>query len=336
MTKQFMGQLPLDRVTPSPVFYNTGVDYCGPFDMKISQTRNAKTQKIYVALFVCLATKAIHMEVVTELSTQAFFAVFDKFTSRRGLPHTMHSDNGLNFVGAQNDLRELYKFLSQSTTQEDIRHYLAQNEIEWHFIPPRAPEHGGLWEAGVKSMKHHFHRVAKNALLTFEEFDRLKSRIEAILNSRPLTAISHDPSDLSALTAGHFLIGRPLVAKPEKDLTQISINRLQRWERVIQMQQHFWNRWSREYLHQLQVRTKNYKDVVPVTTGQLVLLHIDNLPSMQWPLGRITNIYPGKDGVTRVASVRTAKSSYERPVTKLALLPIDLDDQLVPAEDVRD
>ena len=337
MVQQLMGQLPAQRTTPSPPFFHTGVDYCGPFDIKMSKIRTAKTGKAYVALFVCLATKAIHLEIVTDLTTQAFFAVFDKFTARRGLPHSMFSDNGLNFVGAKNELLELYRFLADDITQVEIRNYLDQHEIQWHFIPPRAPAQGGLWEAGVKSMKHHFHRVAKNALLTFEEFDRLKSRIEAILNSRPLTAISDDPSDLSALTAGHFLIGRPLNAKPDRDLTQNSIDRLQRWDRVIQMQQHFWNRWNRDYLHQLQVRTKNYKHIVPVDVGQLVLLHVDNSPPLFWPMGRITRIYPGKDGVTRVASIRTAKSTYERPVDKLALLPITpYKDHSEAAEDVRD
>jgi hypothetical protein len=190
----------------------------------------------------------------------------------------------------------------------------------------------------VKSFKHHFYRIATNALLNFEEFDRLKSRIEAILNSRPLTAISDDPSDLSALTAGHFLIGRPLTTLPNRDMTSSPINRLQRWDRVVQMQQHFWQRWSRDYLHQLQVRTKNYKDVAPVATGQLVLIHVDNCPPMRWPLGRITRIYPGKDGITRVASIKTshAKEELQRPVEKLALLPISPEDeQLAPAEDVR-
>ena len=336
MTEQLMGQLPPERVTPSPPFYNTGVDFCGPFDMKVSKLRTAKTIKSYVSIFVCLSTKAVHMEIVTDLTTEAFLAAFDKFVSRRGLPHSMSSDNGLNFVGANNELKKLYKFIAIDTTQNEIRNYLAKQEICLNFIPPRAPSQGGLWEAAVKSMKHHFYRVASTALLTFEEFDRLKSKIEAILNSRPLTALSEDPSDLSALTAGHFLIGRPLIAKPDRDFTQHAITRLQRWDRVVNMQQNFWQRWSRDYLHQLQVRTKNYKSIVPVSVGQLVLMHVDNCPSMHWPLGKIIDIFPGKDGVTRVAKIRTATTTFERPINKLALLPMDLDENHSEApEDVR-
>ena len=335
MIEQFMGSLPASRVTPAAPFLHTGVDYCGPFNIKVSTIRNAKSSVAYVALFVCLTTKAIHLELVSKLSTAAFFCAFDKFISRRGFPHTMNSDNGLNFVGASNDMKQLQDFLQKSTIQEDIRQYFLRQEIEWKFIPPRAPEHGGLWEAGVKSMKHHFTRIAGNSLLTFEEFDQLKSKIEAVLNSRPLTALSDDPNDFSALTAGHFLIGRPLVAKPERSLVSESLNRLQRWDRISQMQQHFWQRWNHEYLHQLQVRTKNFEKKIPVSVGQLVLLNIDNCPPLMWPLGRITKIYPGKDGITRVASIKTTSSTYERPVTKLAILPIDADDdQLVPPENV--
>ena len=335
MIEQFMGSLPATRVTPAAPFLHTGVDYCGPFNIKVSTIRNAKSTVAYVALFVCLTTKAIHLEIVSKLSTAAFFCAFDKFISRRGLPHTMNSDNGLNFVGASNDLKQLQDFLRKSTTQEEIQQYFLRQEIEWKFIPPRAPQHGGLWEAGVKSMKHHFTRIAGNSLLTFEEFDQLKAKIEAVLNSRPLTALSDDPNDFSALTAGHFLIGRPLVSKPERSLLSESLNRLQRWDRISQMQQHFWQRWNHEYLHQLQVRTKNFEKKIPVSVGQLVLLNIENCPPLMWPLGRITKIYPGKDGITRVASIKTASSTYERPVTKLAILPIDTDDdQLVPPENV--
>jgi hypothetical protein len=202
--------------------------------MKSSKLRNAKVIKSYVCVFVCLSTKAVHMEIVSDLSTEGFLSAFDKFVSRRGLPASVTSDHGLNFVGARNKLSNVIKFLKLQTTQTEIHDYLAQQEVKWNFIPPRAPYQGGLWEAAVKSMKHHFYRVASHASLTFEEFDRLKSKIEAILNSRPLTAVSDDPNDLTALTAGHFLIFRPLIAKPDRDVTDQPLTRLQRWDRILQ------------------------------------------------------------------------------------------------------
>jgi transposase InsO family protein len=337
MVSQPMGSLPSTRITPSPTFHHTGVDYCGPFTIKSSSLRNAKTELAYVAVFVCFATKAVHLELVSRLSTDAFLSAFDRFVSRRGLPSVMHSDRGTNFVGAANKMKDFYKFLQGLPDDDKFRRFFLDNEIQWNFIPPRTPAFGGLWEALVKSFKHHFTRIAGEAHLTFEEFDQLDCKIEAILNSRPLTPLSEDPDDFTALTAGHFLIGRPLVSKPEHDLKSANINRLTRWQRITHMQQHFWHRWSQEYLHQLQVRTKNYQDITPVVEGQLVLLEIENQPPTSWPLGRITAIFPGKDGITRVAKIKTLKSKlrtekddteknftfYERPVTKIALLPTE-------------
>jgi hypothetical protein len=178
---------------------------------------------------------------------------------------------------------------------------------------------------------------ARPKMVSIEEFDQLDCKIEAILNSHPLTPLSKDPDDFTALTAGHFLIAHPLVSKPEHDLKSANINRTTRWQRFTHIQQHFWRRWSQEYLHQLQIRTKNYQDTTPVVEGQLVLLEVETQPPTSWPLGRITAIFPGKDGITRVARIKTPKSKFraekddnythftfnERPVTKIALLPTE-------------
>lgn len=242
--------------------------------------------KCYIALFICLATKSIHLEIVSELTTKAFIAALDRFMSRRGLSANIFSDHGTNFVGARNELKELQDFLQNSATQSEITSHLLKQEISWHFIPPRAPEHGGLWEAGVKSAKYHLNRITQNANLTFEELYTFICKIEAVLNSRPITPISSDPNDLQVLTNGHILIGRPLIAMPQRDVLDRATQRLQRWDRIVQMQQQFWKRWSRDYLHQLQVRTKNYKSTTSVKIGQIVLLQVDNSPPLHWPIGR--------------------------------------------------
>lgn len=328
MIEQLMGQLPSPRVTPSYPFYNVGVDYAGPMLMKTSSIRNAKKVKVYIALFICLATKAIHLELVTDLTTQAFLASMDRFVSRRGLCKNIYSDHGTNFVGAKNKLQELQNFLEISSTQSALQTKCLEQEISWHFIPPRAPEHGGLWEAGVKSMKHHLERVIGSATLTYEELSTVLCKIEAILNSRPLIPISDDPNDTEALTAGHFLIGRPLVAMPQRNCSDVSLNRLNRWETILHIQQQFWKRWTRDYLHLLQARTKNYKHQVPVNVGQIVIMNVEECSPMHWPLGKIVAIYPGTDELTRVASIQTSKGIYERRVNKLAILPIDDNEQL--------
>jgi Family of unknown function (DUF5641)/Integrase zinc binding domain len=320
MMTQFMGQLPQARATPSPPFAVTGVDYAGPLMMKVGAIRSPKMQKCYVAVFVCFSTKAIHLELITDLTTKAFMGALDRFESRRGLCSHMHSDNGTNFVGAAHQLRDLYDFLKKEDTQKEIHNTLAEQGTQWHFIPPKAPEHGGLWEAGVKSMKHHLTRVTQKACFTYEELSTVLCRIEAVLNSRPLMPLSCDPNDVQPLTPGHFLIGRPLKATPEHDVTDVPMTRLQRWDRVTLVQQQFWKRWTREYLHSLQMRQKNFKrmDVKP---GQLVLVKDEATPSLKWPLARIHRTIPGKDGIVRAVELKTAKGFLLRPITQLALLP---------------
>ena len=123
---------------------------------------------------------------------------------------------------------------------------------KWNFNPPSAPNFGGLWEATVKSTKYHIRRVIGTQILSFEKMNTLASRIEAILNSRPLTALSSDPNDLQSLLPGDFLVGQPLVAIPEPNITSIATNRLTRYQLVRQMYQAFWKRWSNEYLSSLQ------------------------------------------------------------------------------------
>ncbi|XP_075157614.1 uncharacterized protein LOC142230879 [Haematobia irritans] len=128
------------------------------------------------------------------------------------------SDNGYNFVGASRVLlREFSKFIK--STSKDISDKYGTHGLEWNFIPPHAPHMGGLWEAVVKSFKHHFKRVAGSHKFTYEQLATVLARIEGALNSRPISAISEDPSDLTALTPGHFLKGAPMLSLPEP-LTQ--------------------------------------------------------------------------------------------------------------------
>lgn len=196
--------------------------------------------------------------------------------------------------------------------------------IKWHFIPPRAPHFGGLWEATVKSFKGHFYKVASEAALTFEEASTLVTQIEAILNSRPLSALSSDPNDLNYLSPGHFLIGSSLISYPEPDITQVKINRLLRWQRLEQIRQRFWKRWSHEYLSQLQRRAKWHTNRgEQLKVSQLVLCKDDGLPPLRWMLCRVQEVYPGDDNIIRTAVVKIARGIFKRPAVKLSILPIE-------------
>lgn len=150
-------------------------------------------------------------------------------------------------------------------------------------------------------------------ILTVEEFSTVLVQIEAVLNSRALCPMSSDPNDLTVLTPGHFLTMEPLVSISSPDLTIVLMNRLDRWQLVQRMHQDFWKRWHQEYLHTLQQRPKWLDQIDPIQEDSLVLLKEENVSPLQWRRGRITKLHPGRDGVSRVATVKTANGSLTRP-----------------------
>ncbi|KAK2578264.1 hypothetical protein KPH14_000887 [Odynerus spinipes] len=318
---QPLGSLPPVRVTAASAFITTGVDYAGPFFITSARLRGAAVTKAYLVVFICFATKAVHFEVASELSSAAFIAAYRRFVARRGHPTVIFSDNGTNFVGAHHELRDLSRLLSSPKHQQSLSAAASTCGTDWRFIPPASPHFGGLWEAAVKSAKHHLRRTIGDQRLTYEEFLTICTQVEAILNSRPLVAPSSDPTDLEALTPGHFLIGRPLTAVPEHDFSPVPLTRLSRWQLLQRIQQDFWKRWSREYLHTLQQRTKWLEPSSPVSPGLLVLIKEDHLPPQRWLIGRIIALFPGPDGVARVADVRTSSGTLRRPLCKLCPLP---------------
>lgn len=320
--KPFMSTLPASRFEQGRAFLNVGVDFAGPFLIKESTRRKANTSKAYVCLFICMSTKAVHLELVSQLTTDAFIACLERFMARRGVPTRIFSDNATNFVGADRRLKELWNHFRKPSTQERITEYCNIKETEWNFIPPASPHFGGLWEAGVKSMKAHLVRVLHERCLTFEELYTIIANIEAILNSRPLCPLSTSVDDIDALTPGHFLIGGPLVATQELDITDVPVNRLTRWQLVKRSIQDIWQRWRLEYLNSLQQRVKWRSHTKNVTPGTLVLVKEPRIPPRCWPAARIVETYPGKDGVVRIVKLKTSTGEYVRPVVQLApLLP---------------
>lgn len=317
-SSQLMGQLPTPRVNELKAFRHTGVDYCGPMDIKISKGRSNKTMKAYIAIFICLSVKAIHIEIVTDLTADAFMSAFRRFIARRGLPTNMYSDNGTTFVKANKDLSaDLRSYLKQQ--QEVVSETIANQGITWSFNPPAAPHHGGLWERGVRSIKHHLKRIMGRATLTYEEMNTLVIQIVAFLNSRPLCPITNDPEDFAVLTPGHFLTGEALLAAPEPSILDVNEHRLTRWQRIQQLQQSFWKVWRNEYLTTLQIRPKWLKENDNVKEGMVVLLKDDRPPTL-WQMAKIVKTYRNsKDDLIRVVDVRTKDNVLKRPITKICL-----------------
>ncbi|XP_070068052.1 uncharacterized protein [Drosophila takahashii] len=234
------------------------------------------------------------------VTIKASTAAFKRFWSRRGPILDLYSDNGTTFHGAKRDLAEMQRIAIAQAHSEEISTFLSSHEIYWHFISPSAPHFGGIRETGVRSIKLHLKRVIGSSALTFEEYSTLLIQIEGLLNSRPLCA----PSDhsLNPLTPSHFLTGQPLTSGKV---------------------QGFWKRWNLEYLSTLQTRMKWQQDTQNVAMDTLVVLKEPNQPPSKWLLGRVVQLHPGQDQSVRVVTVKTAKATYKRPITKIAVLPLN-------------
>jgi Pao retrotransposon peptidase/Family of unknown function (DUF5641)/Putative peptidase (DUF1758)/Integrase core domain/Integrase zinc binding domain len=322
VAQQLMSDLPSSRVKHNRAFRICGVDFAGPFLIRSKNQRGGSNVKAYIAVFICFATKAVHLEVVGDLSTASFKAALRRLISRRGNIEKLHSDNAKNFVGAKNEIEEFKKFIRSSNFDKEIKEFCLNNQISWNFISPYSPTQGGLWEAAVKSVKHHLKRTV-TATLTFEELTTLVVQIEGILNSRPLTPLSTDPEDLNALTPGHFLIGNAITTQPDYDLSNVNINRLDRWQQVQHMTQAIWKRWYKDYLNELQQRRKWNKEQPDIKVGDMVILKDDNLPPSQWMLARVAEVHPTDDNKVRTVSLKTKNGITSRTIAKICLLPID-------------
>ena len=340
-SSQLLGQLPSARIEPNFVFLHTGLDMAGPYFIRKGHTRRPVVVKCYLIIFVCFCTKAVHLELVSDATKESFIASLERFTSRRSTPLHLYSDHGPNFMGARNELLKYYKMINSTQWQESIQSYAFEYEITWHTIPQATPHFGGLWEAAVKSAKYHLRKIVAGFKFTFEELYTIMCKVESYLNSRPLGPItSHDIDGNTPLTPAHFLMGRSVRSYPRKPVTdRLTIS--ERWEKCQQATQHFWDRWSREYLQSLQKATKWHKKTKNFKIGDLVMLTDGKEFGCQWTMAKIIEVFPGKDGLVRSVRVqvehviipknydtksdflkklKTRTATYRRPITKLSML----------------
>ena len=165
-----MGELPQARVRPSSPFERSGVDYAGPINVRLTKTKGKGTMKGYIAIFIFMATRAVHIDVVEDYTSQVFIAAFHRFTPRRGHYRELYSDQGTNFVGADFQVREMD---ASSSFSSRVVSTPGQEGTSWIFNSPSAPHFGGIWEAAVKSAKHHLRRIIGDQVLTFSELATL-------------------------------------------------------------------------------------------------------------------------------------------------------------------
>ena len=311
--KQLMADLPACRVLPDdPPFTRVGIDYFGPFLVK----RGRVQVKRYGVIFTCLAIRAVHLEVASSLDTNACLHAIRRFIARRGQVREMYSDNGTNFRSADSEMRKLIK---QWNTNK-IEKHLLQRGVQWHFNPPAGSHHGGSWERLIRSVRKILNITVKEQLLDEEDLHTLLCEAEAVINSRPITKASSDLNDLEALTPNHLLL---LKVKPElppgifhKDDQYVK----RRWRQVQYLADIFWKRWCKEYLTQLQERQRWFSPKRNFAVGDVVLIVDDTSPRNSWPLGRIVETFPDRNGLVRQVKVKTKTNELCRPITKLCLL----------------
>lgn len=324
--EQLMGDLPADRVNETEPFLHTGVDFAGPFNIKKSPGRPASarnpnaattTTKAWIVIFVCMATRAVHIDVVAGLTIEDFLGAFERFIMRKGRCAVLHSDNGTNFVGSDNELKRVLRSWAQRLPEQQLANF----GTRWKFIAPAAPHKGGLWEAAVRSMKRHLRRTIGKRQLDKDELYHIAVQIEGCLNSRPLWPLTDDPTDVAPLTPAHFILGKSILLQPlSEDVSDTPSNRLTIWGRRQQLLQQIWRRWRDEYIADKQQRTKWYSIKENLKVGDLVVIRNENLPPAIWCLGRVIKAHKAADGLVRAALVKTATGELERPINKLCVL----------------
>ncbi|XP_043241030.1 uncharacterized protein LOC122391301 isoform X1 [Amphibalanus amphitrite] len=295
--------LPRDRVSPAPPFSVTGVDFAGPL-FSVDFPR----KKLYVCLFTCAVTRAVHLELTESLSLPHFMLAFRRFAARRGVPSTVYSDNATTFKGADVQLRKYFGRLSPC----------------WKFIAPLSPWWGGWWERLIRSVKVALRKSLGKRCLTRIELETVLSEVEACINSRPLTFQGDTPDCPGPLTPNHFLTGRSVgfQARAAEDPSAVTARALSDRARVCEMRlSKFWAAWRNEYLRTLPPAVSG-KGQGKLEVGSPVLVHEEGTPRLKWDMGVVTRVFSGRDGLVRSAEVRTPGGLRTRSVQRLHNLEV--------------
>ncbi|XP_042910984.1 uncharacterized protein [Parasteatoda tepidariorum] len=307
--------LPKDRVRDALVFEVTGVDLAGPLYLK-------NGDKVWILLFTCAVYRAIHLELIQSLSTDRFLLGLRRFIARRGRPRTIYSDNGTNFVGAVN--------LMASIDWSKIVQESSILRIQWVFSPPEAAWWGRFWERMVQMVKNLLRRVLGKASINFEELSTVLCDAEAVINSRPLNYLSEDPEDLTPLTPAMFLQDVQTVGVPDLDNLD-SVNLAKRCRYQQKLREDLRKRFREEYLSMLIHRQENKKPIKRIQIGDVVLIECDKR-RLDWPMGRVVEVFPGKDNSVRVVKLKTGKGELIRPVQRLHPLELDFTNEIFNRE----
>ena len=326
LVTQKMADLPEDRVAEIPPFYNCGIDVAGPWYVRdgVTTRRRSGRAKVWLLMFTCLASRAVHIELLYAMDTAAFILAYKRFVALRGSCKLLRSDRGSNFIGASNI----------SLPDKEVMGQLSVLGCRWEFNPPCAPHFGGVWERKIGQVKRGMDAAllaAGNRLLSPDEFSTLVQEAAAVVNSTPLWEISSDPNDPVPLSPAMLLTGRQNSGEASASLVDafsaedIAAYGKRRWRRVMFMADQFWKSWRQTYLQTLQHRRRWLEKNVNLAVGDIVLIKDANMPRRFWPIGRVNFVRRSRDGLVRSASMKTVNtdgntSSVTRPISELVLL----------------
>ncbi|XP_065182717.1 uncharacterized protein LOC135813554 [Sycon ciliatum] len=322
-----MAPLPSARATRSIPFTHVGLDYFGPLLVK----HQPSTKKVWVLLVTCMATRAVHLELVADMTTEEFLLAFRRFVSLRGCPEEVMSDNAPQFILAKSVLDVAFE---EMATSDDVLSYMSRtgvNMVKWHCNPPISPWMGGFYERLVGTVKRSLKKVVGRALLTVSQLTTILMEVSAVVNSRPLVYVDNDLQEI--LTPSHFLClsattGGVQPTADDDDPDHIEVltaaqNFLSVWKKGQRTLDQFWRVWRDDYLvdlrnsHTRKLRQARVAASEQPAVDDVVLIR-DDMPRGSWRLGRIVALHTSKDMEIRSATVITAeKTELKRPLSLL-------------------
>lgn len=316
-----MSDLPVERLQVEPPFSYVGMDVFGPWEVFTRRTRGGQANsKRWAVLFTCLCTRAVHIEVVEEMSSSSFINALRCFFALRGPAKQLRSDCGTNFIGAHKELS------AKAPVKYKVQQYLQEHKCTWLFNP-HSSHVGGVWERMIGMAR----RILDNMLLqagrvqlTHEILTTFLAEVTAIINAHPLIPVSSDPEHPLILSPAMLLTQKTHAIPPICD----SINQKEmlksHWKHVQFLADIFWSRWQKEYLSSLQSRRKWHNKRTDIKEGDVVLLKDKQTRRNEWPMGVIVKTVPSEDGIVRKAEVRVANQgtvkTYYRPISDMVFL----------------
>ena len=321
-----MAPLPLHRLKPAPAFFNTYIDFFGPFQIR-GVVNGRSSGKAFGVIFTCGNSRAVHCDLSQNYSTDGFLQTFRRFTSIRGFPNNVWSDCGSQLVATDKQLRDMIKGFDKKRLIE----YGADKGLNWHFSPPGAPWYNGCAEALVKSVKKAIKIAIGDQILIFPELQCVLFEVANVVNERPIGVFNRNIEDGKYLCPNNLLLGRASTRVPSGPFDQDCSSR-RRFLFIQRLNDSFWKIWIRDYFPSLMIRQKWHTQKRNLKIGDIVLIRDLNAIRGCWQLGQVTTVFPDSNQV-----IRKVKLKYKIPTNKnystairavqslIVLLPVEED-----------